>query len=134
MDMAVQATLYVNCIHVIVPESDRDAANDLAAAVGPDYEGSFTDANVSVDGAFPPTHIYINVRLRADEHLAWDAAIADWATHGLSAQPQYWMIRVEDGELLDSNTSAASIGQTWDLLEQNTFAAAGLAWTVFPEE
>lgn len=127
-------TLYLYCLHLIVSEADRDAANAMAADLGPDYVGTFADANVSAGGAFPPTHIYVSARMRQDERDAFASLLPDWASYGLSAMPQFWTIDVGTGELLASNTSAASVGQPWGVSEQRTFTAAGLAWTVFPEE
>lgn len=127
-------TIYIYCLHVIIPESDRDAGNAMAEAASPDYDGSFTDANVSEGGVFPPTHIYVSARITEPERQAFAAKLTDWETYGLSAQPQFWLIRVEDGELLNSNTSSAQIGTTWGVAEQPTFAAANLWWTAFPEE
>lgn len=127
-------TLYIYCLHLIIPEADRDAANAMAADLGEDYVGTFADANVSAEGAFPPTHIYVSARMRQDERDAFAAILPQWESYGLSQMPQFWTIRVEDGELLASNTSAASVGTTWGVAEQNTFAAAGLWWTAFPEE
>lgn len=127
-------TLYIYCLHLIIPDADRDAANDMAADLGSDYVGTFTDANVSAEGAFPPTHIYVSARMRQDERDALAAILPQWESYGMSAMPQFWTIRVETGELLASNTSAAQVGQTWGVSEQNTFAAASLAWTQFPEE
>lgn len=131
------ATLYIYCLHLIIPEADRDAANAMAADLGEDYVGTFTDANVSADGVYPPTHIYVSARMRQDERDAFAAILPNWATYGLSAMPQFWTIDATNrvsGALLASNTSAASVGQPWGVAEQNTFAAAGLAWTAFPEE
>lgn len=115
-------------VHLIVPEVDRTGANELAEAAHPDLTGSFQDANVSADGGAPGTHIYVSGQLNQFMHDALVEELGNWQIHGLSAQPQYWLIRASDGELLASNISAANVGQTWGTAEANTFIAAGVQW------
>lgn len=129
------ASAYLYCIQVIVPEADREGANQAAAAASPDYDGAFADANVSAGGLYPPTHIFVSGRTTEAERVAFATELADWATHGMSSPPQYWLIRAEDGVLLGTNVLAnvSQIGQPWGVGEQNAFAAAGMAWTQFPD-
>ena len=117
---------------LIVPAADQSGANALMADLGPDYEGSFTDPNVSDDGT-PEGNQGIYVSFAATTQLRNDLLnlLADWAGYGLSAQPLYWLIRWSDKQLLESNISADDVGQTWN--ETATFAAAGVQWIQWPE-
>jgi len=130
-------TQYIYRLHVIVPEADRAAANAMSAALGTDHEGEFADANVSAGGAYPPTHILVNGSATQADRDAFVAILPQWESYGLSAAPQFWLSAALTGELLSSNVSTTQIGQTW--LDwpgdsARTLAAAGLAWTQFPEE
>ena len=130
-------TEWIYRLHVIVPATDRDAANEMAATLGPDHEGEFSDPTLSVGGVYPATHIIVNGSARQSDLDDYIAILPQWETYGLSAPPQFWTCDALTGELLNSNVSAASIGQTWLTWPGDTAAtcaAAGLAWTVFPGE
>lgn len=128
-------TQWIYRVHVIVPEADKATANLMAADIHPDFENSFQDANVSANGVFPPTHIFVNSSAKQDMLDGLSVALPNWASYELSIEPQYWVMRVETGELLMSNISAAEVGNTWGGVDSaNTLAAAGLAWTRWPEE
>lgn len=118
--------------HLIVPAADQSGANALMADLGPDYEGSFADPNVSDDGT-PEGNLGIYVSFAATTQLRNDLLnlLLDWAGYGLSAQPLFWLIRFSDSQLLDSNISAEAVGQSWD--EGATFAAAGVQWIQWPD-
>lgn len=89
LTMSTRATSYIYCLHVIIPEADRDSANGMAEAISEDLASAFTDANISQEGLFPPTHIYVSARIKQADSDAFASALQDWQSYGLSAEPMF---------------------------------------------
>lgn len=125
--------LWIYRIHIIVPEADFAAANQLLDNAAPEWYGpsAFSWANLGPTTTPPATHQIINTSATQAIYDATMAELAAWETYGLSEQPQFWGISVVDHTLLASNVSEAEVGNSWGTSEDaQTTAAAGLVYTV----
>lgn len=124
-------------IHIIAPSQDFAMANQLLYTAAPDWYGpsAFSDGNLGATSTPPGTHQIVNTSATQTIYDATMTELAAWETYGLSAQPLFWGIEVATHELLTSNVSVADIGQSWGTTDDSqSISAAGLVYTVWPEE